>query len=102
MNMQNILKQAQKMQMEMQKADKELKNKTYSSTAGGGAICVEAKGDNTVTKITIDEGICNAEDKEMLEDMLTIAVNDVFRQMTEDRETVMSKLTGGTKIPGAF
>ena len=102
MNMQNILKQAQKMQMEIQKADKELKAKAYSSTSGGGAIFIEAKGDNTISKITISDDICNTEDKEMLEDMLIITINDVFKQINDDRENVMNKLTGGAKIPGAF
>lgn len=102
MNMQNILKQAQKMQIEIAKAEKELKSKIYTANVNNGAVEVEVTGEYQVNKITVKEELCNTSDKEMLEDLLTIALNDALRQVSEDKEAVMNKLTGGVKVPGAF
>lgn len=100
--MQALLKQAQKMQKELAKAEGELENKVYESTMGGGAIRVEVKGNMHVETIEIDEALLDKDSKEDLEEMLKAALNDAFTKATEDKEKSMNEITGGVKMPGGF
>lgn len=102
MNMQGLLKQAQKMQKDLAKVESELNEKLYESTMGGGVIKVEVKGSMEIEKISIDETLLEKDGKEDLEEMLKSAINDAFRKAVEDKEQSMNAITGGVKMPGGF
>ena len=102
MNMQGLLKQAQKMQKELTKLEDVLNEKVYESTMGGGVIKAEVKGNMSVESITIDESLLEKDNKEDLEEMLKAALNDAFAKAVEDKEKNMNQITGGVKMPGGF
>lgn len=102
MNMQGLLKQAQKMQKELTKLEDELNEKVYETTMGGGVIKVEIKGNMSVESISIDESLLEVDNKEDLEEMLKSALNDAFAKAVEDKEKNMNQITGGVKMPGGF
>ncbi len=102
MNMQGLLKQAQKMQKELTKLEDELNEKVYETTMGGGVIKVEVKGSMSVESISIYESLLEKDNKEDLEDMLKSALNDAFAKAVEDKEKNMNKITGGVNMPGGF
>ncbi len=101
-NMQGMMKKVQKMQQEMLKLQEDLKNRTVEATAGGGAVTVVVTGRKTVEKITIAPSAVDPDDVEMLEDLVTTAVNEGMRKVEEMTEREMGKLTGGMKLPGMF
>lgn len=101
-NMQGIMKKVQKMQQDMLKMQEELKNRTVEATAGGGAVTVVVTGRKTVEKVTIAPSAVDPEDVEMLEDLVTTAVNEAMRKVDEMTEKEMGKITGGMKLPGMF
>lgn len=101
-NMQGMMKKVQKMQQEMLKLQEDLKNRTVEATAGGGAVTVVVTGRKTVEKITIARSAVDPDDVEMLEDLVTTAVNEGMRKVEEMTEREMGKLTGGMKLPGMF
>ena len=91
-NMANLMKQAQKMQKQMEEQAKEMEEKSFTATAGGGAV-----------KVKLDEEVVDPDDVEMLEDLLVAAVNEALRQVDEANTSAMSKLTGGLGgMPGMF
>ncbi len=102
MNMQGLLKQAQKMQKELTKVEDELKETVYESTMGGGVVKVSVKGTMEIESISIDESIIEKDNKEDLEEMIKSAVNDALLKATKDKEQKMNALTGGIKMPGGF
>lgn len=102
MNMQALLKQAQKMQKELNKAESELKEHTYESTMAGGLVKVIVKGSMEVSQIEIQEELLNKEEKETLQELLVSAINDAMKQVTDEKNKVMNKMTGGVKLPGGF
>ena len=100
MDMNKMMKQARKMQAEMQKAQEELAVQEFIATAGGGVVEATVNGSMRVVSIAIDPEAVDPEDVEMLQDMVMAAVNealDTAEQTTTDR---MNKLTGGLNIPG--
>lgn len=99
-NMNNLMKQAQKMQRQMEESQKALEEKEYTAAAGGGAVEVTVSGKKELTKVKIDPDAVDPDDVEMLEDLIMAAVNQALRQQEEDSATVMSKLTGG--LGGGF
>ena len=99
-NMNNLMKQAQKMQRQMEENQKALEEKEYTAAAGGGAVEVTMSGKKEITKVTIDPDAIDPEDVETLEEMIQIAVNQVLRQQEEDSASMMSGLTGG--LGGGF
>lgn len=101
-NMQGMMKKVQKMQQDMLKMQEELKNRTVEATAGGGAVTVVVTGRKTVEKVTIAPSAVDLEDVEMLEDLVTTAVNEAMRKVDEMTEKEMGKITGGMKLPGMF
>ncbi|HJA50870.1 MAG TPA: YbaB/EbfC family nucleoid-associated protein [Candidatus Fusicatenibacter intestinipullorum] len=101
-NMQGMMKKVQKMQQDMLKMQEELKNRTVEATAGGGAVTVVVTGRKTVEKVTIAPSAVDPEDVEMLEDLVTTAVNEAMRKVDEMTEKEMGKITGGMKLPGMF
>ena len=99
-NMNNLMKQAQKMQQEMMAAQEEIKTMEFESSAGGGMVKAVVTGENIVKSITIDPEAVDPEDVEMLQDMVIAAVNDALRNAAETSEMRMGALTGGMNIPG--
>ena len=99
-NMANLMKQAQKMQRQMEEQAKELEAKEFTATAGGGAVEVTVSGKREVTKVTLAEEVVDPEDIEMLEDLIVAAMNEALRQVDAESTSAMSKLTGG--MPGMF
>lgn len=97
-NMQQALKQIQKMQAEMKRVQDELAVKTVTKTAGGGVVTVEISGALEVKKVTIEPEAL--EDKEMLEDLLVAAVNEAIKEAQELSANEMAKVTGNLKLPG--
>ncbi|HEB73900.1 MAG TPA: YbaB/EbfC family nucleoid-associated protein [Candidatus Desulfofervidus auxilii] len=102
MNINQLMKQAKKMQAKMAELQAELEQKTVESSAGGGMVKVIANGKQEILSITIDPEVVNAEDIEMLQDLILAAVNDALRKAQEMVAEEMGKITGGLKIPGLF
>ena len=101
-NMNNMLKQAQKMQAEMERIQAEIEEKTIEATAGGGAVTVTIKGTKEIVGIKISPEVVDPEDIETLEDLILVAVNDAVKQASDMMEEGMSKITGGLNMPGLF
>ena len=98
-NMQNMIRQAQKMQQDMMKAQEELESKTYEAAAGGGVVTATVSGKKELTAVTIDPEAVDPEDVEMLQDLIVAAVNEALRKAGDDAASQMSKLTGGMGLP---
>ncbi|NLV37025.1 MAG: YbaB/EbfC family nucleoid-associated protein [Clostridiaceae bacterium] len=94
-NMNNLMKQAQKMQKDMEKLQAELEEKEVETTAGGGAIKVVASGKKEIKEIIIDRDVVDPDDVEMLQDLVLAAVNEALRMADEMVNSEMSKITGG-------
>lgn len=100
--MNTALKQVQMMQEEMARVQGELEEKSVEATAGGGKVKVVMKGTKEITELKIAPEIADPEDTEMLEDLVTVAVNDAIRQVEAMLEEGMGAITGGLNIPGLF
>jgi hypothetical protein len=98
-NMNNLMKQAQKMQRQMEEASKALEQEEITATAGGGAVEVTVSGKKEIVKIKLSEEVVDPEDIEMLEDLIVAATNEALRQMDEKTQASMSKITGGMGMP---
>ena len=94
----NMMRQAQKLQAQMQKIQEELETLTVEGTSGGGVVKVVMSGKQVVEGVTIDPEV--AEDVEMLQDLVAAAVNDAFNKTQELASQKMSAITGGMNIPG--
>jgi len=94
-NMQAMVKQAQKMQRQMEEQAKEMETKEFSATAGGGAVEVTVSGSKKILKVKLDEEVVDPDDVEMLEDVIMAAVNEALRKADEASAANMAKLTGG-------
>ncbi len=94
-NMSNLMKQAQRMQRQMEESQKALESMEFVGTAGGGAVEVTVTGKKEVTKVKLSQEAVDPEDVEMLEDMVMVAVNDALAKAEEASAASMSKLTGG-------
>lgn len=103
-NMANLMKQAQKMQRQMEEQAKELESKEFVATAGGGAVEVKVSGKREVISVKLQEEVVDPDDIEMLEDLIVAATNEALRQVDEASGSAMSKLTGGFGggMPGLF
>ena len=99
-NMGAMMKQAQKMQAELARAQEEIKDMTFEATAGGGMVKVVANGDMTVDSIVIDPEAVDPEDVDMLQDMVLAAVNEALRGMSDVSAQRLNSVTGGMNIPG--
>jgi len=94
-NMANLMKQAQKMQKQMEETTKKLEDEEFAAVAGGGAVEVTVSGKKEVTKIKLSEEVVDPEDIEMLEDLIMAATNEALRKMEDASQSQMSKITGG-------
>ncbi|MBQ5398002.1 MAG: YbaB/EbfC family nucleoid-associated protein [Ruminococcus sp.] len=101
-NMQQIARQAQKMQEAMETATEELEAKEYSATAGGNAVKVTVTGKMEVKAIEIQPEVIDPEDAEMLSDLIIAATNEALRAAATEKEETMTSLSGGLNIPGLF
>ncbi len=99
MDMMKLMEQAQQMQQQMQAAQESLAARTVTGTAGGGVVTVEADGQGTVRKVTIDPSVVDPADVAMLEDLVTVAVADAQRRAAELQQSEMGKVTGGLQLP---
>ncbi len=95
----DMIKQAQKMQADMERTQAELQEKEYTATAGGGVVSATVDGKHTVKALTIDPEAVDPEDVEMLQDMVIAAVNEAIRAAIEDMSTSMGKITSGMNLP---
>ena len=95
MNMNNLMKQAQKMQAQMAATQEELEKKEFEVTSGGGAVKVVVTGKKMIKEITISPDVVDPDDVEMLQDLVMTAVNEAIRQAEEVSANEMGKLTGG-------
>ena len=101
-NVSNVIKQAQKMQEEMEKVQAELEDKTVEATAGGGMVTVTVNGKKEIVSLKINPEVVDSDDVETLEDLVIVAVNDAIKQADEMMADGMSAVTGGLNIPGLF
>ncbi len=98
-NMNNLMKQAQRMQRQMEESQKEMETKEFTATAGGGAVEVTVSGKKEVTKVVLSPDAVDPDDIEMLQDLIMAAVNEAYRKMEEESQNAMSKFTGGMGLP---
>ena len=96
----NMMKQAQKLQSKIFKLQEELADRTVETTVGGGMVKAVANGKQELLSIKIDPEVVDPSDVQMLEDLITAAVNDVLKKSQEMVSQEMTKLTGGFNIPG--
>jgi len=101
-NMNNLMKQAKKMQEQMMKMQEELEKKTVEASAGGGVVTVVASGKKEIVEIKISPEVVDPDDIEMLQDLILAAVNEALRKADEMVQNEMGKITGGLGIPGIF
>ena len=101
-NMNNLMKQAQKMQKQMEEQQKALEEKEFTGTAGGGAVVVTMTGKKQVTAVKLSPEAVDPDDIEMLEDLIAAAVNEAYRQVEQETQSAMSSLTGGLGGLGGF
>ena len=101
-NMNQMMKQVQKMQQEMARAQAELKETIIETSAGGGVVKVTMNGHKEGVSININPGVVECNDVEMLEDLVITAVNDALAQVDELSAKELGKYTGGLNMPGLF
>ena len=101
-NMSNLMKQAQKMQRQMEDSQKELETAEYTAKAGGGAVEVTVTGKKELLKVKLSKEVVDPDDVEMLEDLVMAATNEALRMAEEASSSAMSKMTGGMGLGGGF
>ena len=94
-NMNNLMKQAQRMQRQMEESQKELETKEFTAKAGGGAVEVTVTGKREITKVTLSKEVVDPDDVEMLEDLVMAATNEALRMAEDASSEIMNKMTGG-------
>ena len=99
MNMQQLMKQAQKMQEQLHK---QMESTVVEATAGGGMVSVKMNGNKQLISVQVDSEVFAGGDKEMLQDLIVAAVNEGVRKIKETMNSQLGNLTGGLKIPGMF
>ncbi|MCL2580261.1 MAG: YbaB/EbfC family nucleoid-associated protein [Oscillospiraceae bacterium] len=99
-NMNDMIKQAQKMQELMAQKQEELAERTFEASSGGGAVSVTVNGSKMLTDIVIKPEVVDPEDVEMLSDLIIAAVNEALRTADEETNKEMESITGGVQLPG--
>lgn len=99
-NMQSMLRQAQKMQEDIEAKKEELEKKEYVVSSGGGMVEITMMGNHEVKAVGLNPEVVDPDDVEMLEDMLVAAFNEAVRQIDEESQRELDKVTGGLNIPG--
>ena len=98
----SLFKQAQEMQSKMAEVQRDLAEKKVEVSTGGGMVKVSANGLNEILSIHIDDELINMKDREVLEDLIVGAMNEVHRKVKDLAQEEMTRFTGGMKIPGLF
>ena len=101
-NVQNMIRQAQKMQDEMEHAQEELNKKEYTVSAAGGMVECQINGKREILSVKINPDAVDPEDVEMLQDMIKTLINEAIAQVDEVNSKEMERITGGLNIPGMF
>ena len=101
-DMNNLMKQAQRMQRQMEESQKEVEAKEFTAKAGGGAVEVTVTGKKEITKVKLSEEVVDPDDIEMLEDLVMAATNEALRMADEANAEIMNKMTGGLNLGGGF
>ncbi len=101
-NMNNMMKQVQKMQKDMQDAQAKIEEQEFEATAGGGAIHAVVNGKKEVIRIELKPEIVDPDDIEMLQDLILVAINEALKTADETMNASMGKFTGGLNLPGLF
>ncbi len=94
-NMNNLMKQAQRMQRQMEEGQKELETKEFTAKAGGSAVEVTVTGKKEIVSVKLAEEVVDPEDIEMLQDLIVAAANEALRQAEDENNAMMSRMTGG-------
>ena len=101
-NMANLMKQAQRMQRQMEESQKEMETKEFTAKAGGGAVEVTVTGKKAVTKVKLSQEVVDPDDVEMLEDLVMAATTEALRMADEANAEIMGKMTGGLGLGGGM
>ena len=94
-NMNNLMKQAQRMKRQMEEGQKELETKEFTAKAGGGAVEVTVTGKKEIVSVKLAEEVVDPEDIEMMQDLIVAAANEALRQAEDENNAMMSRMTGG-------
>ena len=94
-NMNNLMKQAQRMQRQMEEKQKELETKDWEASAGGGAVTVKVSGKKEITAVTLSPEVVDPDDIEMLQDLIMAAANEALKKMEEEQEGALNSVAGG-------
>lgn len=97
-----LMKQANQMQTRMKKLQEELSSREFEGTSGGGAVTIIVNGDYKVTAVKINPEVIQANDVEMLQDLILAATNDAVKIAKDTSQKEMEKITGGLNFPGLF
>ena len=101
-NMNQMIKQAQKMQDQITELQEDIEAREFSATAGGGAVEVTITGKKTIKSLTLKPEVVDPEDVEMLSDLIMAATNEALRTAAKEKEEKMDSISGGLNIPGIF
>lgn len=101
-NMQNMIRQAQKMQEQITNVQEEIENETFTATTGGGVVEITMNGRKQVQSLTIKPEVVDKDDVETLQDLIISVVNECVKQIEETSESKMGAVTGGVSFPGLF
>ncbi|MBR6106494.1 MAG: YbaB/EbfC family nucleoid-associated protein [Oscillospiraceae bacterium] len=101
-DMNSMIHQARKMQDQITLLQEDIEQRTFSATAGGGAVSVTVTGKKTLQSIELKPEVVDPEDIEMLQDLIISAVNEAINNVEQTTESEMSKITGGVALPGLF
>ena len=101
-NMNNLMKQAQRMQRQMEENQKEMETKEFTAKAGGGAVEVTVTGKKEITTVKLSQEVVDPDEVEMLEDLVMAAVNEALRMADEANAELMGKMTGGLGMGGGL
>ncbi len=101
-NMNQMIKQAQKMQDQITELQEDIEEREFSATAGGGAVEVVISGKKNIKSLNIKPEVVDPEDIDMLQDLIISAINEAINNVESTTEAEMSKITGGVSIPGLF
>lgn len=93
-NMNNLMKQAQRMQRQMEEKQKEMEEKVWEASAGGGAVTVKVSGKKEIESITLSPEVVDPEDIEMLQDLIVAATNEALRKMEDEQNEMINSLSG--------
>lgn len=94
-SMNNLMKQAQRMQKQMEEKTKEMEEKIWEASAGGGAVTVKVSGRKEITEVKLTPEVVDPDDIEMLQDLIVAATNEALRKMEEESAEVMNSIAGG-------